>query len=548
MKTESKPEFDVVVIGAGFSGMYQLYRLRELGLSVKGIEAGGGVGGVWYWNRYPGCRVDSESVAYAYFWSDRLREEFVWTEHFAGQPEVLRYLNRAADLMDIRKDFLFNNRVRSLTWNDAGGFWSVGLEDMGAIPITARFVITAVGPLSAVQWPKFAGIHTFKGETYHTALWPRDERGFGGMHIDFTGKRVGVVGTGSSGTQMVQTIGPVVNEMVVFQRTPNWCMPLGNRPLTQGEREEQHRTWPEIAAVCEKSVSGFPHVSVEKNAVDVPAEEREAFWQRLYRTPGYAFWLANYQDIVVDPKANALVTEFVTRKIRERVKDPKVADKLTPKNHGYGTRRVPMEKNYYEVFNQANVTLVDLYEEPIVSVTPKGVRTAARDYELDAIIYATGFDAIVGGITRLNIVGRDGRRLNDVWSEGPQTFLGLQVHGFPNLLTLVGAHNGASFCNIPRCSGVQVEWITELFAHIREHGHHRFEATPEAEKKWTELVYETANMTLLANTPSWFTGTNQNIAGREKFVRPLVWAGGNPAYRDICAEVARNGYAGVEFR
>jgi cyclohexanone monooxygenase len=548
MKTESRPDFDVVVIGAGFSGMYQLYRLRELGLAVKGIEAGGGVGGVWYWNRYPGCRVDSESVAYAYFWSKRLREEFVWTEHFAGQPEVLRYLNRAADVMDIRKDYLFNNRVRKLTWSDADAWWSVELEDMGAAPITARFVISAVGPLSAVQWPRFEGIHTFQGDTYHTALWPRDERGYGGMHIDFTGKRVGVVGTGSSGTQIVQTLGPVVNQMVVFQRTPNWCLPLGNRPMTAAEREEQQRRWTEIAAICERSVSGFPHLPVEKNTVDVPAEEREAFWEVLYRTPGYAFWLANYQDIVVDPQANVLVSDFVARKIRERVRDPRVADKLIPRNHGYGTRRVPMEKNYYEVFNQPNVTLVDLRETPVERVTPAGIRTTDRKYELDVIIYATGFDAIMGGITRLNVLGRGGRALNNVWADGPQTYLGLQVHGFPNFITLVGAHNGASFCNIPRCSGVQVEWITDFLAYMRGKGYSEVEPTQAAEENWTKLVYETANMTLLAGTESWFTGTNQNIAGREKFVKPLVWAGGNPAYRDICNEIAARGYEGFVFR
>ncbi|MES2480959.1 MAG: NAD(P)/FAD-dependent oxidoreductase [Pseudomonadota bacterium] len=542
------PDFDAVVIGAGISGMYQLYRLRELGYTVKGVEASDNIGGVWHQNRYPGCRVDSESDTYGYFWNKQLLQEFNWSERFASQPEVLRYLHRAAELMDIRKDYLFNTRVKSATYDEANNLWRIEFVEGGSAPMTARFLVSALGPLSAPQMPKIDGVHTFKGETYHTGRWPRDPNGFGpDPKVDFRGKRVAVIGTGSSGVQVIQEVSKVAKELVVYQRSPNWCAPLGNGPLAPEEMEAIKQRYDESLKFLDTTLGGFAHIWLEQNATDVSAEEREATLEKLYNGPGFSLWLGNYKDVLYNPEANRLVSDFVARKIRQRVKDPKVADKLIPKDHGFGLRRIPLETKYFECYNQDNVTLVDIKETPIERITPQGIATADGLREFDVIVFATGFDAILGSWNRMDIIGRGGVALKDAWKDGVQTYLGMQIVGFPNFFTLVGAQSGATFCNIPRCSALIIDWLSEFFAQVKQREVELIEPTPQAQAEYTALCHKLLGLTLIGRTNSWFTGINKNLEGRDKR-DALLWAGGNPGYRELLDKVSAKGYEGLVMK
>ncbi|MEZ5559201.1 MAG: NAD(P)/FAD-dependent oxidoreductase [Pseudomonadales bacterium] len=530
--------FDVVIIGAGMSGMYQLYRLRRLGLSVRVVEAGADVGGTWYWNRYPGARFDSESYSYGYSFSPELLDEWEWSEHFSAQPETLRYLNHVADRFDLRRDIRFHSRVTAAAWSESAGAWDVTLA--GGERLRGRLLITAIGPLSAPTMPDIPGLADFQGESFHTGLWPHEP-------VDFTGKRVAVIGTGATGVQVIQEVARTAAELTVFQRTPNWCAPLRNSPIDAQAQQRIKASYPEIFARCRETHGGFLHKADPRNALEVTAEEREALWQKLYDEPGFGIWMGNFRDVLVDRDANALLSAFIARKIRERVRDPALAEKLIPKNHGFGTRRVPLETGYYEVYNQDNVTLVDLRETPIERITGTGIRTSAGDYPFDIIIFATGFDAITGSFDRIDIRGRDGQTLKAAWQHGPRTLLGLQVAGFPNLLTLVGPHNAATFCNIPRCIEQNVEWVTDLIAYMREHGYHRVEASAQAQAAWTEHVLEKGRPMLFAEIDSWFMGINRNVPGKTERTF-LIYAGGAPAYREKCDQVAAQGYEGFEFQ
>ena len=524
---------DAIVIGAGMAGMYQLYRLRELGLSVQVFESGGGVGGTWYWNRYPGARFDSESYSYGYSFSEELLQEWEWSEHFAPQPDTLRYLDFVADKFDLRRDIQFHSRITRAIFDEGECCWEVETGD--GLRTRARFLITAVGPLSAPTWPRIEGLDRFSGESYHTGRWPHEP-------VDFSGKRVGVIGTGATGVQVIQEVAKTAAHLTVFQRTPNWCAPLHNAPIRPEQQAAIKAGYPGIFARCAETHGAFLHGPDPRSALQVSAEEREQLWEKLYAEPGFGIWLGNFSDILVSEEANALVTDFMRRKIRERVKDPVIAAKLTPKNHGFGTRRVPLESGYYEVYNQDNVRLVDVLEAPIQRIKPNGVETADSEYELDLLIHATGFDAITGSFDRIDIRGRGGRALKERWAEGPRTYLGLQTHGFPNLLTLVGPHNAATFCNIPRCIEQNVEWVTELLRYMREHGYERIEPSERAEDEWTRHVYDVASLTLLSRTDSWFTGVNQNLPDKPHTF--LAYAGGAPGYRARCDEVAASGYEG----
>lgn len=543
-----QPDFDAVVIGAGITGMYQLYKLREQGFRVKGIEGAPDVGGAWYWNRYPGCRVDSESHTYSYFWSDELKQTFNWTERFAGQPEVLSYLQKAADVMDIRKNYLFNQRVRSATWDKENQFWTIRLEEGGSAPITTRFLFSAMGPLSAPQMPNVPGIHTFEGPWYHTGRWPRDPNSNRGAELDLKGKRIAVVGTGASGVQVIQEMSKIAKDLYVFQRSPNWCCPLGNAPVSQEEMDEIKAKYDELNAFCDTTMSGFPHKWIDKNTLDVPPEEREATWEDLYQGPGFRLWLGNYHDYLENPEANALVTEFVAKKIRQRVKDPEVAEKLIPKDHGYGTRRVPQETKYFECFNQDNVHLVDLRETPMTAVEPEGIRTADGTlYDVDVIIYATGFYAIRGSLSRVDIYGEDGRTLNEVWKEeGVKTYLGLMIDRFPNFFTLVGPQNGTVFCNIPRCSATAIDWHSGILRFAKDHGIKRIEPQPDEQEAWNELCAELLEKGLIGKVSSWFTGVNKNVEGAQKR-EVLFYAGGAPEWRQLCADIQADNWRGFLF-
>jgi cation diffusion facilitator CzcD-associated flavoprotein CzcO len=529
--------YDAIVIGAGISGMFQLYRLRELGLAVRVFEAGHDVGGTWYWNRYPGARFDSESYSYGYSFSQELLDEWEWSEHFSAQPETLRYLNHVADRFDLRRDISFDSRIKRATWNESDCAWTIETE-AGARAM-APILITAVGPISAPTMPNIPGVETFTGEAYHTGLWPHHP-------VEFSGKRVAVIGTGATGVQVIQEVAKTAGHLTVFQRRPNWCAPLNNAPIDAETQRRIKASYADIFARCADSHGGFIHKSDPRNALDVAPEEREAFYQALYDAPGFGIWMGNFRDILIDERANATITEFVGKKIRERVEDPVIADKLIPKDHGFGTRRVPLETRYYEVYNQPNVELVDVRQTPIERITPSGIKTSDRERAFDIIIYATGFDPVTGALDRIDIRGVDGLKLRDKWADGPRTNLGLQIAGFPNLLTLVGPHNAATFCNIPRCIEQNVEWVTALLRFVRGHGYRRFEATVAAEDEWTRHVQETGDRMLFTKVDSWFMGINSNVPGKQQR-RFLVYAAGAPAYREKCDEVADSGYAGIEF-
>jgi cation diffusion facilitator CzcD-associated flavoprotein CzcO len=534
------PEFDAVVIGAGVSGLYQLYKLRELGLKVRVFETGTGIGGTWYWNRYPGARFDSESYSYGYSFSQELLEEWSWDERFASQPETERYLNHVADKFDLRRDIQFKSRVAAAHYREETRRWDVVLED--GRRYSTRFLITAIGVLSAPTMPRISGVETFKGQSCHTHYWPKEP-------VTFAGKRVAVIGTGATAIQAITEIAKTVGHLTVFQRTPNWAAPLHNGRIGEEEMRQIRACYPEIFARCNDTPGCFIHAPDPRATHEVTAEEREAFFEKLYAEPGFGIWQGNFRDILVDHDANALISDFVARKIRQRVKDPAVAEKLIPKNHGFGTRRVPLESGYYEVYNQPNVTLVDINETPIERITPtgiktrgiktRGIKTGDAEYEFDLIIYATGFDAITGSFDRIDIRGIDGVLLKDKWKEGPQTFLGILVEGFPNLLMVMGPHAGLG--NFPRAAEYSVEWVTGLVRHAHERGVTRVEATAAGVADWTEHVLATGEGLLMNEIDSWMTGVNRNVEGKQtrKIMR---YSGGHPAFREHCDAVAADGY------
>jgi len=524
-------DFDAIIIGAGLSGMYQLHRARELGLKARVFEAGTEVGGTWYWNRYPGARFDSESYSYGYSFSKELLEEWEWSEHFAGQPETLRYCKYVADKFDLRRDIQFRSRVTAAVYDEATRSWTITLEDGSRH--SARFLITAIGPLSTPTLPRIEGLDSFQGQSFHTARWPKDG-------VDFKGKRVAVIGTGATGVQTIQTIAGDVGHLTVFQRTPNWCAPLHNGKIDAETQKQIKAGYGELFARCKETFACFIHTPDPRGAFEVSAEEREAFYEKLYGERGFGIWQGNFKDILIDRKANATISDFVARKIRLRVKDPETAEKLIPKNHGFGTRRLPLETHYYEVYNRDNVELVDIKETPIERLTRDGIRTTDKDYEFDIIIFATGFDAITGAFDRIDFRGADGIRLKDKWKSGPETYLGLMVHQFPNMMMLMGPHTALG--NIPRSIEYSVDWVTGLMQFARDKRLTRLEATPKGVESWTEHV-KALGVGLLSNeVDSWMTGINRNVEGKN--VRIIArYSGSAPAYRARCDEVAANGYS-----
>ncbi len=528
--------FDAIVIGAGMSGLYQLIRLRELGLKARILEAGTGVGGTWYWNRYPGCRFDSESYSYGYSFDPDLLKDWSWTEHFAPQPETERYLNLVADKYDLRRDITFGARVTEATWDDAGGTWRIELQD--GRRYVSRFLITAIGVLSTPTMPTIPGIEDFRGQSFHTGLWPKEP-------VDFAGKRVAVIGTGASGVQTIQEVAKTAAQLTVFQRTPNWCAPLHNGPISAQEMAEIRTRYDEIFRRCQETISCFLHTPDPRNTFEVSAEEREAFLEELYAGRGFGIWVGNFKDMLTDREANAEVSRFVAKKIRERVKDPRVAELLIPKNHGFGTRRVPLETRYYEVYNQPNVTLVDSKATPIERITPEGLRTTEAEYGFDIIVYATGFDALRGAFDRIAFRGRDGVTLKEKWRDGATSLVGMLQDGFPNLLTLLGPHTALG--NIPRSIEFNVDWVTGLLRHMQAHGLTRVEATPAAVAAWMDHVMETAKGQLALEVDSWMTGVNRNVAGRQQRI-VARYMGTAPAYRAWANGIAERGYEGVALR
>ncbi len=527
--TQSAPveQFDAIIIGAGVTGLYQLHRLRQCGLSVRLYEDGSGVGGTWYWNRYPGCRFDSESETYGYSFSKELLQEWEWKEHFSGQPENERYLNYVADKFDLRRDIQLNSRVTSAVYDEDEKCWEIQINN--GQRMRAQFLIAAVGILSAHYTPPFEGVDSFKGASYHTGRWPKEP-------VDLTGKRVAVIGTGPTAVQLITEIAKEVGHLMVFQRTPNYCAPLRNGPVSSETQRRFKETYSEIHKRIRETPAGFMHDFDQRSALEVPREERLALYEHLWAQPGFSKWLANFRDIMTDREANEDFAEFVRNKIRARVKDPVVAEKLVPKDHPFGSKRIPLESGYYEQFNRPNVSLVDVRETPIERITPTGIKTSNKDYEFDVIIYATGFDAVSGSLTRIDIRGEGGQTFKDKWADGPRSYLGLQTAGFPNFFMAINS----AFCNYPVCAEMIVDWIADCICFVREKGFARIAPTPEAEEAWVEHASELASHTLLSDAKSWFMGSN--IPGKKRAL--LLYANSAPAYRAKCAEVAAKGYEG----
>jgi cation diffusion facilitator CzcD-associated flavoprotein CzcO len=429
----------------------------------------------------------------------------------------------------------FGSRVVSAHFDDVATLWTVTLEtgELAKAPL----LITGLGPLSAFTLPNIPGRETYRGHAYHTARWPHEP-------VDMKGKRVGIIGTGATAIQTIQTIARDVGHLTVFQRTPNWAAPLHNRPITEEEQKQIKARYPEIYERCRQTVSCFIHTPDPRKALELSPEEREAFWEKLYAEPGFGIWMGNFSDILVDERANALISAFIAKKIRQRVKDPKIADKLIPKNHGFGTRRLPLESGYYEVYNQSNVTLVDINETPIERITPAGIQTSETEFAFDIIIYATGFDGVTGPYDRIDIRGPGGRRLVDDWAGMPRTLLGVQAEGFPNLLMILGPHTARG--NIPRNIEQLVDWTTDLVKYMREHGLKRIEPRPEAVDNWLDQVEAAAAILLSSQINSWQTGVNRNVEGRQ-VRRVLGYNGSAVKYRKIADRIANNGYEGFEL-
>ena len=531
-------DFDAIVIGGGISGMYMLYRLRELGLSTRVFESGSDVGGTWYWNRYPGARFDSESWTYGYSFSKELMQEWDWKEHFSPQPDTLEYLNYVADKFDFRRDMQFSSTVKSAHWDDATTSWTVTLE--GGQQARSRFLFTAIGILSAPTLPVIPGRESFKGPAYHPGRWPHTP-------VDFKGKRVGVIGTGATAIQAIPEIAKEAAHLTVFQRRPNWAAPLHNAKISKSEMEGIKSRYDEIYAHCAQTPGWFIHQTDPRRALDLTPQEREAFWEKLYAEPGFGIWMGNFRDILIDEKANALISDFIAKKIRARVKDPKVADKLIPKNHGFGSRRVPLESGYFEAYNRENVLLVDtLGDEPIERITPKGVKTGKKEYEFDILIYATGFDGVTGAFDRIDFRGPNGIKLSDVWVDGqPRTHFGMLADGFPNMLMVLGPHTARG--NIPQAIEHSVNFQVGLLRHMQEHGHTRVETRPEQVDLWTRTVIEAAEPLLMSKVDSWQTGVNRNVEGRQ--VRRVLGYNGNGVhFRKLTDEVTREGFKAFSFR
>jgi cyclohexanone monooxygenase len=526
----AQDELDAIVVGAGFAGLYALYRLRRLGLAARIFERGGGVGGTWYYNRYPGARCDIESLQYSYQFSDELAQEWQWSERYSAQPEILRYANHVADRFDLRKDIDFNTSVAGASFDEATARWTVKTADGKSA--TARFLIMATGCLSTANHPDIPGLSTFEGATYHTGHWPH-------AGVDFTGLAVGVIGTGSSAIQSIPLIAEQAKHLTVFQRTPNYCVPAHNAPL---DPEEERRVKADYRGFrARNATTGFDIAGEwsETPAFAVEADERRRAYEARWQLGGFHY-LGAYADLLFDPAANDTAAEFVREKIRETVKNPAVAALLTP-HHLIGTKRLCVDTGYYATFNRPNVTLVDLNAAPIKEIVPEGVRTAARTYALDAIVFATGFDAMTGTLDRIDIRGRNGLKLKDAWAAGPKTYLGIATAGFPNFFMITAGPGSPSvLSNMLPSIEQHVDFVADCIAHMGARQLATVEATEEAQDAWVAHVNDVANMTLFPKGNSWYVGAN--IPGKLRMFLPYI--GGYPVYVQKCNKVAANGYEG----
>ncbi|GAC1498720.1 MAG: NAD(P)/FAD-dependent oxidoreductase [Vulcanimicrobiaceae bacterium] len=531
----SLDDVDAVVVGAGFAGLYAVHRLRnESGLSVRAFEAGDSVGGTWYWNRYPGARSDSDSYIYCYTFDDALLAEWEWSERYPQQPEILRYLEHVADRFDLKRSITFGARVTEATFDEASKRWIVSTD--GGDVVRAQFLLGAVGCLSSSNVPQFPGLDTFAGKTYHTGAWPH-------AGVDFTAKRVGIIGTGASAVQAIPIIAAQAKRLTVFQRTPNYCVPARNGKVDPDVARARKANYPAIKEAIRNSYFGFELDFIGKSALEATPEERERVFDDMWDRGGFPFWLANYQDMFFSLEANEVCADYLRRKIRQTVFDPAVAEKLTPTTYPYGTKRQPLDSNYFETFNRSNVALVDVNETPIVEIVPDGIRTSAETFDLDILVLGTGFDAMTGPLRKMNVRGRGGVALADVWADGPQSYLGLMVADFPNFFTITGPGSPSVLSNMPVSIEQHVEWISDCIAYLRANGHATIEPTRDAQTSWTAHVDEVANASLMPSANSWYMG--RNIPGKPQVFMPYL--GGVGPYRAKCAEIAAGGYDGFSL-
>jgi cation diffusion facilitator CzcD-associated flavoprotein CzcO len=523
-------DVDVLVIGAGIIGIYQLYRAREAGFDVKLLEAGDGVGGVWYWNRYPQARFDSESYTYGYLFSQALFEDWKWSEHFAGQPEIERYINHVVDRFDLRQHIQFGARVTSAVFDDASGTWTVQASD--GTTLRAHVVISVTGGLSAPVFPTVPGLDSFQGVSHHTGLWPTEP-------VDFTDQRVAVVGTGPSGVQIVPPIAAVASSLTVYQRTPNWCTPLNNRPITDEEQAALRANFAKNREILNASPSGFLHPITSRTTADVAREDRPEYYEQMWRSAGFSKQTGTFIDITSNKEANSDWCEFVADKIRTIVKDRETADRLIPKDHAYGGKRTPFEVGYFETFNRPNVELVDLTANPMLRVTETSIETTEKSRAFDIIVWATGFDFGVGSLLRMGVVGSGGLRLNDHWAHGPTDFLGIMAHGFPNFFFPGGPH-GAGSGNYPRQASDQVDFITDTIVELRDSGKWLVEVPKEAEDKFMKMVAELAPRTGFSAAHSHYYGANIEGKARKFLLNP----GGRAQLHSTMNAIRRSGWSG----
>jgi cation diffusion facilitator CzcD-associated flavoprotein CzcO len=526
-------QIDVVIVGAGLGGMYMLHRVRGLGLSAIVFDVAGGVGGTWYWNRYPGARCDVESMQYSYSFSEELQQEWQWSEVFAGQPEILRYANHVADRLDLRRDMRFETRVTDAVFSEATRRWTVR-TDRGDV-VSAQFCVMATGCLSAARMPDFPGIETFKGKVYHTGHWPHEG-------VDFSGLRVGVVGTGSSAIQSIPVIAAQAAHVTVFQRTPNFSIPSRNGPMPEAYAQSWKDSYPVKRAEARMSRNGILAYPNDQSAIETPEAERLEVYEQRWESGGTTF-MAAFNDLIFSKASNDTASEFVRSKIRDMVKDPAKADLLAPTNHPIGTKRICVDTDYYLTYNQPNVDLVDVRDAPIEAVTQDGLVTGGKEYAFDAIVFATGFDAMTGALTRMGIVGRDGQTLADKWEAGPRTYLGLMTAGFPNLFMITGPGSPSVLSNMIVSIEQHVDWISDCLDAMRARALDCIEPTLAAQDAWVQHVNDVAYTTLYPAAASWYMGAN--IPGKPRVFMPYI--GGVGAYRQKCDEIAANGYEGFEL-
>ncbi|TCP31559.1 cation diffusion facilitator CzcD-associated flavoprotein CzcO [Scopulibacillus darangshiensis] len=533
-QTDHVKSFDAVVVGAGFSGLYMLYRLREAGFSTRAYEAGDGVGGVWYWNRYPGARCDSESIYYNYTFSKELYQEWTWTSKFPEQPEILRYLNFVADKFDLRQDIQFKTRIIGAHYDGATNRWLIHMDD--GTDVSAKYFITGVGCLSAANVPNFKGLDQFEGEWYHTGHWPQKK-------VDFKGKRVGIIGTGSSGVQAIPAIAKEADDLIVFQRTPQYTVPARNHPYDPGFIDRTKGNYNVIKQQMRESLSGIPEALRDRSALEDTAEQRQQVYEAAWGKGGFAFPLA-YKDLTFNEEANKSAADFIRARIREVIHDPEVAEKLLP-TYYYGTKRPIFDTHYYETYNRENVRLVDVRKASIEEITNKGLRTTKAEYNLDTIIFATGYDGMTGPLFKIDIRGRNGVILKEKWANGEQvrTYLGITTADFPNLFMITGPESPSVLVNMPTAIEQHVEWITDCMTYLRNHGLETIEAKVEAEEAWSKHCKEVADATLYPKTDSWYTGAN--ISGKPRGF--MIYLGGFNRYSQICNEVAAKDYEGFSL-